>query len=156
MRTQLERIIAEFKDTLDGEPWFGQSVYALLRSVDSSYASVKPNENSHSLVELIYHMQTWAEFTLKRIEKDTINDLAAFEKLDWREIDPQIHGWEEGLSAFIATNQQILDQLATRDDAFLAEKVDYREYDFRYLLTGIIQHNIYHAGQVAYIKKLLE
>jgi uncharacterized damage-inducible protein DinB len=115
---------------------------------------LNPRDSEHSLVELLYHMLTWAEFTLNRIKKDTINDLAATEKLDWREIDPQIHGWEEALSAFIATHQEIVAILETKTDDFLEEKVDYRNYNFRFLLNGLIQHNIYHIGQVAYLKKL--
>ena len=155
MKKQLQKIIDQLKETLDGEPWFGNSVYNLLRDVSEDYASVKPNENSHSLVELIYHMYTWADFTLKRIRKEPIDDMDAFEKLDWREIDPMIHGWEEGLSVFIATNQELITLLETKDDSFLNEKVDYRDYDFQYLLNGLIHHNIYHAGQIAYVKKLL-
>jgi len=155
MKREIQKIIKELQVTLDGDPWFGQSVYALLNDVSADYASVKPNESSHSLVELIYHMNTWAEFTLKRIHKEQIDDMAAFEKLDWREIDPMIHGWEEGLSAYIATNQELIALLETKDDAFLNEIVDYRDYDFRYLINGLIQHNIYHAGQIAYVKKLL-
>ena len=81
--------------------------------------------------------------------------MAAYEKIDWREIDPSIHGWEEGLSQFIATNQHIIALLKQKDDSFLKEIVDYRKYNFRFLLRGLIQHHIYHAGQIAYIVKLL-
>src|SRR5687768_5114597 len=142
MNKEVQTIIRNFENTLDGEPWYGRPVYAILREVESSIAYKKPTIDSHSLIELLYHMLTWAEFTLKRIEKEDIDDLAAFEKLDWREIDPQIHDWDEGLAAFIATNQQIIALLHTKDDTFLNETVDYRQYDFRYLLNGIIQHNI--------------
>ena len=152
---EIQSIIRNLENTLDGDPWYGRPVYAILREVDSSIAYKKPTPGSHSLIDLLYHMLTWAEFTLKRIEKDDINDLAAFEKLDWREIDPKLHDWDEGLAAFIAAHQQIIALLHTKKDTFLDEIVDYRQYDFRYLLNGLIQHNIYHLGQVAYLKKLL-
>lgn len=155
MNKEIQSIIRNLENVLDGTPWYGRPVYVILREVDESKTSIKPNENSHSMIELLYHMLTWAEFTLKRIEKDKISDLAAFEKLDWREIDPQIHGWEEGLSAFIATHQHIIALLQTKDDEFLKEIADYRKYNFRFLLNGLIQHNIYHIGQIAYLKKLL-
>ncbi len=155
MNKEIQSIIRNMENTLDGGPWYGRPVYAVLREVDSSIAYKKPGSGSHSLIELLYHMLTWAEFTLKRVEKDKINDLAAFEKLDWREIDPKIHDWDEALAAFIATHQQIVAILQTKDDAFLNETVDYRQYDFRYLLNGLIQHNIYHLGQIVYLKKLL-
>ena len=155
MKKELQSIIADIENTLDGQPWYGRSVYALLQDVDASRAFIKPNERSFSMIELLYHMLTWAQFTLKRIEKDKIEDLDAFEKLDWREIDPQIHGWEECLSEFIATHQQIIALLKTKDDSLLDEIVDYRKYDFRFLLNGFVEHSVYHVGQIAYIHKML-
>lgn len=154
MKKELQSIIQHLETTLDGEPWFGRSVYELLGEVETSYAYEKPF-GSHSLIELLYHMLTWAEFTLKRIERDQVNDMKAFEKLDWREIDPMVHDWDEALAAFIATHQQIVAILKTKDDSFLDEKVDFRDYNFRFLLNGLIQHNIYHSGQVAFLKKQL-
>jgi uncharacterized damage-inducible protein DinB len=155
MKKEMLTIINEMETVLDGEPWFGRAVYEILQEVDASKAFVKPGPDAHSMVELLYHMITWAEFTLKRIEKDQSFDLEASEKLDWRQIDPQIHGWEEGLSQYIAIHQQILAHLKEKEDAFLNEKVDFRKYDYRFLLKGLVQHNIYHLGQIAYVKKLL-
>ncbi|HEX5652952.1 MAG TPA: DinB family protein [Chitinophagaceae bacterium] len=155
MNKEILAIINEMETVLDGEPWFGRAVYEILQEVDASKAFVKPGPDAHSMVELLYHMITWAEFTLKRIEKDQSFDLEASEKLDWRQIDPQIHGWEEGLSQYIAIHQQILAHLKEKEDAFLNEKVDFRNYDYRFLLKGLVQHNIYHLGQIAYVKKLL-
>lgn len=155
MNKELQSIIADIENTLDGQPWYGRSVYALLQDVDPAKAFIKPNERAFSMIELLYHMLTWAQFTLKRIEKDKIEDLEAFEKLDWREIDPQIHGWEEALSEFIATHQQIIALLKTKDDSLLDEIVDYRKYNFRFLLNGFVEHSVYHVAQIAYIHKML-
>ena len=155
MNNELKSIIRSLENINSGEPWYGKPVYEILQETDPQKAFLKPNEQTHSLIELLYHMLTWAEFTLNRIKKLDDMDMTAFDKLDWREIDPKIHGWEEGLSAFIATNQQILAHLETKDDSFLEEKVDYRNYNFRFLLNGYLQHNIYHTAQVAYINKLL-
>ena len=72
MKTEINKIIAELEDTISGDPWFGKSVYEMLGEVDSKKANHKPNENSHSLNDLLYHMITWTDFTLKRIEKEKI------------------------------------------------------------------------------------
>jgi len=42
-----------------------------------------------------------------------------------------------------------------KDDEFLSENVEFRKYNFQVLLNGLIQHDIYHIGQIAYVKKLL-
>ena len=155
MNKEIQSIIRNFENTLDGTPWYGRPVYAMLREVDESIVYKKPTPSSHSLMDLLYHMLTWAEFTLKRIEKDDKLDMAAFEKIDWRAIDPAVHKWDEALGAYIAAHQQIIAHLQTKTDDFLDEIVDYRKYNFRFLLNGLIQHNIYHVGQVAYLAKLL-
>ena len=155
MRKEIDYIITTLKSVLEGEPWYGKAVMSILRDVNPALAYEKPNENSHSFIELLYHMITWAEFTLKSLEKDKQIDMVAFEKLDWREIDRREHTWEKGMAQFKVTHDLIIELLRTKDDAVLSEKVDYREYNNRFLLHGLIQHDIYHAGQIAYATKLL-
>jgi uncharacterized damage-inducible protein DinB len=155
MNKEIQAIISGLQNILEGQPWYGKSAYHLLEEIDEANIYIKPNHNSHSLADLLYHMLTWAEFTQNRIEKEPIPDIAAFEVSDWRLIYPAVHNWQKGLAALKASHHKIIDLLQTKDDSFLEEKCDYRKYDFRYLLNGLIQHNIYHLGQVAYVNKLL-
>lgn len=156
MDNEMHSIIRRIENVNSGEPWFGRAVYTILEEVDPKKVYQKPNNTEHSLVELLYHMITWADFTLKRIEKDQINDLAAAEELDWREIDSKVHTWKKGLAEFQAIHKKIISLLKKKGDLFLEEKVDYRKYNFRFLVNGMIEHNIYHLGQIAYLKKLLD
>jgi uncharacterized damage-inducible protein DinB len=156
MNTEIQTIIANLQEVLDGHPWFGRAVNEILDEVDASSVYIKPNENSHSLIDLLYHMVTWAQFTRDRIAKKPITNMAAFEATDWRSIDPALHTWQQGLADLKAAHASIIEHLQIRKDIFLEEIVDYRQYNFRYLLNGLIQHNIYHAGQIAYVNKLLQ
>jgi uncharacterized damage-inducible protein DinB len=155
MNKEIQSLLSQLQNVNSGKPWFGRAVYEILDEVDKKKTSIKPSNSEHSLTELLYHMITWADFTLKRIEKDKINDLAAAEELDWRTINPKVHTWKKGLAEFKAIHKKIIDLLKKKDDSFLQEKVDYRKYDFQFLLNGLVQHNIYHLGQVAYLNKLL-
>jgi uncharacterized damage-inducible protein DinB len=156
MRQQIGHIISALRTVVEGEPWFGKPVMTLLHEINPANVYKKPNDNSHSVIELLYHMLNWAEFTLKRIENEDDEDVAIFDRQDWRPINPNEHTWEKAIAQFKVTNDLIIEALQSKNDAFLNEKVDYREYNFRFLLNGLIQHNIYHAGQIAYLKKLLE
>ncbi len=156
MNKELESIIRNFEKVNSGEPWYGRSIYEMLEEIDPSIAYKRPNDKSHSLADLLYHMITWADFTLHRIKGDKEKDMAVFEKLDWRPIDPGQHTWKKGIAEFKSIHSEILRLLKEKDDDFLKQIVDYRKYNFRFLLNGLIQHNIYHIGQVAYLKKLLE
>jgi len=155
MNKEITAIISNLENTLKGHPWYGRSVYEILEETDKNKQYIRPNGKSHSLTDLLYHMLTWAEFTQKRIEKEPIADMDAFNELDWRQIDPDEHYWQKGLADLKKCHETIIELLHVKDDDFLDEKVEYRNYNFRFLLNGLIQHNIYHLGQVAFLSKLL-
>ncbi|MGQ0740422.1 MAG: DinB family protein [Bacteroidota bacterium] len=156
MNKEVQAIIRRIENVNNGQPWFGRAVYSILDGVNPKNVYAKPAGTEHSMIELLYHMITWAGFTLKRIEKDDEMDLADFEKMDWRPINPKVHIWKKGLAQFKATHKRIIALLKKKDDAFLKEIVDYRKYNFRFLLNGMIEHNIYHLGQIAYLNKMLK
>jgi len=155
MNKEIQSIIRRIENINSGQPWFGRAIYELLDEVDSKKVFEKPGGTEHSLIELLYHMNVWADFTLKRLEKDDEYDMVYFESLDWRKTDPKKHSWKKALAEFKSIHKKIVTLLKKKDDAFLKEIVDYRKYNYRFLLHGFIDHNIYHIGQIAYIRKLL-
>ncbi|HLY69069.1 MAG TPA: DinB family protein [Puia sp.] len=154
MNNQIQIIINNLQEVLNGEPWYGQSVSAIFKTIDAKSSYKKPSENSHSLVQLLYHMNSWAEFTLAQIE-NKVSDITVFEKKDWIKIDPAHHTWEKGLKQFMLIHEDIINALQKKTDDFLEGAVKYRDYNIRYLLNGLIQHDIYHLGQMVYLNKLL-
>jgi len=156
MNKEIQSIIKNLENTLTGQPWFGRAVYNLLDEIDEAKVSVKPNDSEHSLIELLWHMNTWAGFTLANLENKPSEELKAIEENDWRMIDPVKHSWKNGLKEFKSIHKKITDILNTKEDSFLKEIVPNRQYNFRFMLNGLIQHNIYHAGQVAYLNKLIK
>lgn len=156
MNKEVQSIIRNLQNVHSGQPWFGKPVHALLEEVNPATVYRRPNNTGHSLIDLLYHMITWAGFVLKRVEGETEKDPAAFEKLDWRIIDPAVHSWEKGVEEFKSIHSTIIKLLESKEDDFLKEKVEDREFNFRFMLNGLIQHNIYHAGQIALLKKILE
>jgi len=156
MNKETQYIIKSFESTLGGQPWFGRGVYEMLGEIDESIVKMKPNDNSHSLLELLWHMCTWAEFVLANLEEKSKDDLSAIEKNDWRNINPVLHSWKNGVNELKSIHSKIIESLSKKeDDSFLSDMVPTRQYNFRFMLNGLVQHNIYHLGQIAYIKKML-
>lgn len=155
MNKETQYIIKSFESTLSGQPWFGRGVYEMLGEIDESIVKMKPNNNSHSLLELLWHMCTWAEFCLANLEGRSNDELSAIEKNDWRELNPVLHSWKNGINELKSTHDRIIKSLNEKDDSFLSDMVPTRQYNFRFMLNGLVQHNIYHLGQIAYVKKML-
>jgi len=155
MNKETQSIITNLENTLTGEPWFGRAVYKLLEEIDESKVFNNPKDTEHSLIELLWHMNTWAEFILANLENKSLEELKTIEENDWRTIDPQKHSWKKGIEELKSIHKKIAEILSEKEDGFLKEIVPNRKFNFRFMLNGLIQHNIYHAGQVAYLKKLL-
>jgi hypothetical protein len=57
----------------------------------------KPN-GQHSLLELLWHIITWREFTLSRLQPSAEKNSRYFEQQDWRTLDETNKNlWHEGL-----------------------------------------------------------
>ncbi|RYZ44615.1 MAG: DinB family protein [Chitinophagaceae bacterium] len=156
MQKEINLYSEQLKDAYEGDPWFGRSVKVLLSEVDESIALKKLN-GQHSILELVWHMITWREFTIHCIQPSPNQNLKSFEELDWRELDHTNRLlWAEGIKRLDETHDELLKALQKADDSILEQIVGERNYNFRKLLAGIIQHDVYHIGQIAYINKALK
>lgn len=156
MNREILLIAEQLKDAYHGEPWFGRSINEILNEVDNEIVFVKP-EGQHSIVELLWHMITWKEFTISRLRNDENKPVKYFEENDWRKLDHSDKTlWQQGLQQFSKLHNELVEVIRQQKDEILSQRVNDRKYDFRKLLNGIVQHDIYHLGQIAYIKKMLQ
>jgi uncharacterized damage-inducible protein DinB len=152
----MEHIIKQMKDAWDGDPWFGRSVKDLLFEIEEHLVFEKPS-GQHSILELLWHMNTWKAFTISRLKEEEGKTVAQFEADDWRVLDHSDRAlWKKGLKEFESLQHELTTLVEQFPESKLTQKVRDRKYDFRHLLNGIVQHDIYHIGQIAYVKKLLE
>ncbi len=156
MNKEILKIIAFLQDAYNGDPWFGRSVKSLLSDVKQDFVFEKPNQQ-HSILELIWHMILWREFALNSFEKNNQKPVEYFEENDWRALDHNDKSlWEKGLDRLDQVQTQLIEVLLRQEDVILEMAVPRKKYNFKKLLYGVIAHDIYHIGQVAYVTKLLE
>ena len=154
MNNELKMYAAQLNENFSGEPWFGRNIQAILKEINEEIASQKPY-GQHSILELLYHMINWRLFTINRLEKSTAM-VKSFEENDWQVLDHQDKSlWQKGIEQLNDTQQRLLNLINTMKDEDLQTPVHERDYENRTLINGIIQHDIYHLGQIAYIKKML-
>ena len=64
-------------------------------------------------------------------------------------------GWINLKNALYHSRIELIELFANRDDTYLENKFLDTEYNFHYLIEGIIQHDLYHLGQIGITIKLL-
>lgn len=155
MNTEILQIAEQLKDAYEGDPWFGRSIKSLLKDVEEDTVFEKPN-GEHSIVELLWHIINWRAFTINRIREGDEISLKFFEANDWRYLDHHDKSlWKKGLHKLNETQSELVAVIQHQQDSILDETVPGRNYSFKKMLYGIVQHDIYHAGQIAYLTKML-
>jgi uncharacterized damage-inducible protein DinB len=153
-KDELLRIIDQFNLIYESdEAWHGPSVVQVLGEVSWQMANEKIMPNTHSIAELVYHITTWRIFVVKRLMGDTEFDVT--KALDWKTFPIfDEFEWEALQMELSLSQQELISALENKeDDEFLDEIVAGREYDFYTMLQGILQHDLYHIGQISIIKK---
>lgn len=150
MHGELSRIIHSLQATFSGEPWYGSSVMSLLKRVNPAFAKEKVNE-AHSMISLLMHMRVWRQYAISRIKNEPgfeVGEAANF---------PEDGVWKDELSNLVKSQDELVHLLEQKDDTFLMQAVPAANYPYTFytLLHGIIQHDIYHAGQILLLTKIL-
>ena len=154
MNEEVEFISNQFTDIFLGKPWYGNNIDQILEGVTYEIASEKPLHQVHSILEILSHMLAWRNFTLAKLRGDHALNLSANDPDDWKKIDhSDPESWTHTVTEFRQNQAQIIDELSKWKDSQLDVIVPKRDYNFRFLLRGILQHDLYHLGQIAILKK---
>jgi len=154
-KEELLRIIDLLNDTYESEQaWHGPSVVEVLRDVSPKLADKRMSPSTHTIAELVFHMTTWRIFAVRKLQGDTTFDIKTQEK-NWK-VFPIVDEfeWETLQMELSLSQEELVSELEKRtSDEFLDQIVPGRTYSFYTLLHGLINHDLYHAGQIAFIKK---
>jgi uncharacterized damage-inducible protein DinB len=146
------RIAEQARQVFEGEAWHGPSVLELLQDVSAAEAAARPVPGAHSIWELALHIGAWEVFVRRRMEGERIVDVPDAE--DWpRPGDPS--AWEKTREALREGNRRLREAIAAFDESRFAEPVPGKGWDFGFMLRGVVQHDVYHAGQISLLKKAL-
>lgn len=156
MNREILMLQEQIREAWEGEPWYGRNIGELILEVNEKTAFQKPS-GQHSIMELVWHMINWKAFVINRLKKESTISLSVFETNDWRDLDHTDNSlWSKGLSELERVHKELVDLISQQNDGLLAQKVEGKSYNYRKMLHGVHEHDIYHAGQIAYLKKLLQ
>lgn len=150
---EIDRIKTLLNAAFHGGSWHGPSVLENVKDIKPKTAGNR-QKGIHTIAELVYHMTTWRIFALKKIQGEAEFDIKT-EKQNWgnlKEIDE--FEWETLQMELTLSHDELMSSLEDKTDNFLIEIVPGSEYDFYTLLHGIINHDLYHNGQIGILKKM--
>ncbi len=154
MPREPERLAEQLRLCLEGPAWHGPSLAELTADVTPDEAMAHPIAGAHSILELVLHLAGTYDLVLRRLRGDA-RTLGPEE--DWpAAMPPADQQWPAALRRLRDLNAELRQAVARFDIARLDDPlVDQPPYPAYTQFIGVTQHDLYHAGQIALLKKAL-
>lgn len=154
MTSQADRLAEQLELALHGTAWHGPSVLELLAGVSATDAAGRPAAGAHSIWELLLHIGSDHALAARLLAGDG-RPLASHEA--WPACpEPTDDNWRQAVADFSLTGEQLLQSIRGFSDDRLHDPLVEDDPDTAYVLfSGITQHHLYHAGQIALLKQAI-
>jgi uncharacterized damage-inducible protein DinB len=151
-QVEVARLADQLERSFRGGAWHGPSLLEALADVDAETAGRRPIAGAHSIGEIAGHAAFWIDAARRRLEGDPVDDVAA--DADWpRGEERTAAGWQRVLDRLEAAHRGLHAKVLALDDERLEGPAAGSDPTVRGLLLGLLQHNAYHAGQIAVLAK---
>ena len=148
---EIARITDQLTRAYEGNAWHGPALFEILEDVDASAAARRPIPNAHTIWELTLHVAGWDGVVVKRLrgKEATLEGEDNFPVV----VNASEAAWQKAIQVLRHNHEELLNELSTMPDSRLSERVPGKDYDIYFMLHGAVQHALYHAGQIALLKK---
>jgi uncharacterized damage-inducible protein DinB len=159
--SEVARLIEAIGKVYSGAPWHGPATREVLSGITADEAAIHPVPPAHSIWEIVLHMTAWMGEVERRLEGGAP---AQPREGDWPAVPVVSQAtWLAAQEGLAAAHESLLRALAGFPEERLGEMVGGARdlplgtgVSHEEMLRGLIQHNVYHTGQIALLKRALK
>lgn len=148
-----QRILDLLDRAYRAKAWHGPALLETLEGVNAALAAKRPARAAHSIWELVEHVATWNEIVARRMagEIPKVTDEMNFPSVP----KPTPAAWRASLRRLARTQARFRREVARFPIADLGRRRPKVDQTWSVLIHGQIQHGLYHAGQIAMLRRAL-
>jgi uncharacterized damage-inducible protein DinB len=145
----------KFNLVYESGAWFGDTYMEKLADVTEKEAFTPPMKGVHTIAELVAHVIYWRSPIIKKLKGEKDYAASTDSPENWPSLEKlKSKGWKSLLNDFAESQKQLVAVLKNAKPAFFQE-----EYapgsSWDYVVDGIVQHDVYHLGQLGLVKKII-
>ena len=157
--TERDRLLDQLEREIGGQPWHGPALLNILEGISAEQAARKPSPDAHSIWEILIHMTGWKQEVARRAQGHAAAEPA---EGDWPAIGEVSESrWSAARKQHLNAQRTLVELVRGLSDAQLDTRVQGDKAAFigagitvRATLYGILQHDVYHSGQIALLKRM--
>jgi uncharacterized damage-inducible protein DinB len=144
-----EHLLDQLDRAFGGDAWHGPALRKLIDGIDEPQAKQHPVAGAHSIFELVVHITTWIDVVARRAGGEIVEGASLKENFD-----PKTP-WQHVVKELERAESRLCDSVARLSSDDLEKLVPGEPRKIESEILGILQHNVYHAGQIALLKRAL-
>lgn len=134
--------------------WHGPALMDLIDDVTAEQAAARSIAGAHSIWELVLHATAWTEIARERLIGSANADPTPEE--DWPPVgDKSAEAWRAARERMKDAHRELAADVAKLGDSDLIGRVPGKDHTVLTMVHGIVEHDAYHSGQIAVLKKAL-
>ncbi len=157
-RTSIDKqtLIERLEMAFEKKAWHGPNLRGTLRKLTPEEAAWRPGSGRHNIWELVMHCAYWKYAVRRQLTGEKRGSFPA-EGSNWfkRPLVLTKEAWHEDLQLLIAQHRELLAVVDAVKDKDLTLRPGTSKYTRAFLIDGAAAHDLYHAGQIQLIKRLM-
>ncbi|MGE3841380.1 MAG: DinB family protein [Vicinamibacterales bacterium] len=154
----IQQYLALIDEAFDHKAWHGTTLKGSLRRVTATQAAWRPGRTRHNMWEIVVHAAYW-KYAVERRLMGTPRGTFALKGSNWfarPEIGARTEAaWRRDVALLDQQHRALRASVARLAPAEILTPSRRGQPTHAFLLRGIAAHDLYHAGQIQLIKRLL-
>ncbi|HTY39368.1 MAG TPA: DinB family protein [Bacteroidota bacterium] len=153
---QIDDLLFLLRQSYDSKAWHGTNLRGSIRGLTAREAAHRPAKGRHNIWEIVLHCAYWKYIVRRRLlgEKKGTFPLKGSNWFE-RPIELSEDAWKHDIALLESCHHSVLEAVASlRADQLLQKPVGSNVSTLA-IIAGIASHDVYHAGQIQLLKRLL-
>jgi len=137
--------------------WHGTNLRGSLRRVTAQQAAWPPDRGRKSIWEHVLHAAYWKYIVRRRITGEKRGSFPLLGS-NWFPVpkDASEKSWREAVVLLERTHRELVEVVAGLSERQLVARPGGSKLDNAFMIRGVAMHDLYHTGQIQFIKKMLK
>lgn len=156
-KNELALLLQMIDEAYEKKTWHGPNLRGSLRGLTAAEAAWRPGPNRHNIWEIAVHCAYW-KYTVRR---KLLNEKRGSFPLKGgnffkRPIELSEGAWKEDIRLLEECHRSMREAIASFPPSRLYSRTPNSKYTNIAVIYGIANHDIYHAGQIQLLKRLMK
>jgi hypothetical protein len=154
---EIEHLMGMLDEAYNHAAWHGPNLRGSIRGLTAREAARSPKAGRHNIWEIVVHAAYWKYAVRRRLLGEKRGSFS-LQGSNWfvRPMDRSEKAWREDIKLLDREHQRLKEAVSSFQPKNLDRPAQGSKTLARRLIAGIALHDVYHAGQIQLIKKLLK